>query len=609
MSDWDADSEEKQRPLRDATAHTLRAMAASNEVQVSFGTFHTPSPAGGSAARAGDNHTITLPQVPSRRCELQEFRGRADRHACWHRHHNSHLAPALSQPNTRTIWRQLEQVRVDLYGTNILSGSRDNLTTCLAADLEHECRYELSGPPPITIAALLHQELSEHCPDFSDCDPAWLKRLQPLVGELAANVRGQLNDQRVFTHQVLKLLEALDMITPEELPPEPEESQTAEAGSDAGDSPQSADNTALENVPQSDNSDDDASVPIEMQNADDGEQREGRGEQGETSWLQRELAADEDAYRVYCRAYDRQVAPSELCPPADLRALRAQLDQLAHPYRAMINKLANRLGRIITARQNRRWDYDLDDGLLDMRRLSRVIVSPLQIPPHKRESTQEFPDTVVSLLIDNSGSQRGKAIALAAVSSEIIAATLERCGVCTEILGFTTTAWKGGESRKKWLAAGRPAQPGRLNDLLHIQYKSAGMPWRKARANMGLMLMPDLLKENIDGEALIWAHERLMAMPKERRILMVISDGAPVDDSTLSANKQGYLDAHLRKVVKLIEKRSAESSSMVELAAIGIGHDVNRYYSRAMTLRHAEDLGAALLTQLSQLFTRPIRKQ
>ena len=300
---------------------------------------------------------------------------------------------------------------------------------------------------------------------------------------------------------------------------------------------------------------------------------------------------------MFTTKFDEVVEASELCSPIELGRLRAQLDQQLGRLQGMIGRLANRLQRRLLAQQTRSWEFDLDEGLLDTARLTRVVVNPEHALSYKLEKDTEFRDTVVSLLIDNSGSMRGRPIAVAAMCADILARTLERCGVKVELLGFTTRSWKGGQSRELWLRAGKRPNPGRLNDLRHIVYKPADSPWRRARRNLGLMLREGLLKENIDGEAILWAHQRLLARAEQRRILMVISDGAPVDDSTLSANPGNYLEQHLRQVIDWIETRSP-----VELLAIGIGHDVTRYYRRAVTISDPEQLGGAMLGELSELF-------
>ncbi|MGE3746546.1 MAG: cobaltochelatase subunit CobT, partial [Sphingomonadaceae bacterium] len=305
-------------------------------------------------------------------------------------------------------------------------------------------------------------------------------------------------------------------------------------------------------------------------------------------------------YRAYTEQFDEVIAAGELCDAEELTRLRAYLDQQLVHLQGAVTKLANRLQRRLMAQQNRSWDFDQEEGMLDAARLARVVVNPMQSLSYKIERDTDFRDTVVTLLIDNSGSMRGRPISIAAISADIMARTLERCGVKTEILGFTTRAWKGGQSREHWLGGGRPAHPGRLNDLRHIVYKRADEPWRHARKSLGLMMREGLLKENIDGEALLWAHSRLISRSEERKVLMVISDGAPVDDSTLSVNSGTYLERHLRQVIGWIEARSP-----VELVAIGIGHDVTRYYQRAVTIMDAEQLGGTMVEQLASLFDTP----
>ena len=302
-------------------------------------------------------------------------------------------------------------------------------------------------------------------------------------------------------------------------------------------------------------------------------------------------------YKPYTMLHDEVVTAEDLCDEDELLRLRSFLDQQLVSLQGAVTKLANRLQRRLMAQQSRSWDFDQEEGLLDAARLARIVIDPTRSLSYKIERDIEFRDTIVTLLIDNSGSMRGRPISIAAISADILARTLERCGVKTEILGFTTRAWKGGQSREDWLAAGRPLMPGRLNDLRHIIYKKADEPWRRARKNLGLMMREGLLKENIDGEALLWAHGRLLARNEERRILMVISDGAPVDDSTLSVNSGTYLERHLRQVIEWIENRSP-----VQLVAIGIGHDVTRYYRRAVTIMDAEQLGGTMVAQLAGLF-------
>ena len=303
------------------------------------------------------------------------------------------------------------------------------------------------------------------------------------------------------------------------------------------------------------------------------------------------------AYKAFTHQFDEMVGAEDLCDADELARLRQQLDQQLQHLQGVVSRLANRLQRRLMAQQTRAWEFDLEEGMLDAGRLTRVILNPMQSLSYKRERDTEFRDTVVSLLIDNSGSMRGRPITVAAMCGDILARTLERCAVKTEILGFTTRAWKGGQARERWVQDGKPRNPGRLNDLRHIVYKAADEPWRRARRNLGLMLREGLLKENIDGEALLWAYRRLVSRPEHRRILMVISDGAPVDDSTLSVNPGNFLERHLREVIREIESRNH-----VELIAIGIGHDVTRYYRRAVTIVDAEELGGTMMKKLSELF-------
>ena len=302
-------------------------------------------------------------------------------------------------------------------------------------------------------------------------------------------------------------------------------------------------------------------------------------------------------YKVYTAQFDEEISAPDLCDAEELTRLRTFLDQQLAPMSSVVSRLANKLQRLLLAQQNRHWEFDLEEGVLDTSRLTRIIIDPMYPLSFKREKDTDFRDTVVTLLLDNSGSMRGRPIMVAAMCADILGRTLERCAVKTEILGFTTRAWKGGQAREKWIGDGKPANPGRLNDLRHIVYKAADEPWRRAKKNLGMMMREGLLKENIDGEALMWAHNRLMARPEQRKILMVISDGAPVDDSTLSVNSGNYLERHLRRVIEDIETKSS-----IELTAIGIGHDVTRYYKRAVTIVDAEQLGGAMTTQLISLF-------
>jgi cobaltochelatase CobT len=339
-------------------------------------------------------------------------------------------------------------------------------------------------------------------------------------------------------------------------------------------------------------------MDVDEQPDDQEGEEESEGEEPWRPQLPFSSLTNEDFYKVFTNQFDEEIPAEELCDAEELARLRNYLDKQLSSMQGVVARLANRLQRKLMAQQNRSWDFDLEEGVLDAARLTRVVIDPMHPLSFKVEQDTDFRDTVVTLLLDNSGSMRGRPITVAATCADILARTLERCGVKVEILGFTTRAWKGGQSREKWLGANKPANPGRLNDLRHIIYKSADSPWRRARRNLGLMMREGLLKENIDGEALIWAHNRLLARTEQRRILMVISDGAPVDDSTLSVNSGNYLEKHLRQVIHDIEQRSP-----VELIAIGIGHDVTRYYKRAVTIVDAEELGGAMTDKLAELFS------
>jgi cobaltochelatase CobT len=434
----------------------------------------------------------------------------------------------------------------------------------------------------------------------------WRDTLGPQAEAALAEMARSAGDQSAFTRAARKLLAAMDLAEAE-VEAEPEQADDGtDAAEQAGpqDQPQegegrSESETEAALSAQPDEVEGEASDGEESeQSEDDSAPSEGDDRpSGPQPPRDRPPADIEPHYRAYTRQFDEEVGAEDLCDPSELTRLRQQLDQQLQNLQGVVAKLANRLQRRLLAQQTRAWDFDLDEGMLDAGRLARVVANPLIALSYKRERDTEFRDTVVSLLIDNSGSMRGRPITVAAMCGDILARTLERCAVKVEILGFTTRAWKGGSSRERWVAEGKPRNPGRLNDLRHIVYKAADAPWRRARKNLGLMLREGLLKENIDGEALMWAYSRLRGRSERRRILMVISDGAPVDDSTLSVNPGNYLERHLRQVIGEIESRE-----LVELIAIGIGHDVTRYYRRAVTIVDAEELGGTMMKKLTELF-------
>jgi len=495
-----------------------------------------------------------------------------------------------------------------------MAGVRENLGQLAEARIRSDAivraRSAEEVPLATAVALIARERLTGEAPPRAAT--AGLKLVAPWIEDKAAAeldaLALTLDDQAAFAKLSRRLLEDLDLAAAEE----PAEEQPEEGGDEAEGEEGGSDDSAEqgdEGQPgggdvemrgeevEDQNADGDSSEEMEA-----GEEEASAGDDMSESvfaspsrrnW---DLSPETD-YKAFTTRFDEIVESSELCDEEELGRLRAYLDQQMAGLSHVVTRLANRLQRRLMAQQARSWDFDQEEGLLDAARLARVVVSPGHSLSYKVERETDFKDTVVSLLIDNSGSMRGRPIAIAAICGDILARTLERCGVATEILGFTTRGWKGGQSREAWLSAGRPPTPGRLNDLRHIVYKRADEPYRRARRNLGLMMREGLLKENIDGEALLWAHNRLIARPEERRILMVISDGAPVDDSTASANGGAYLERHLRQVIEWIEKRST-----VELIAIGIGHDVTRYYSRAVTIMDADQLAGAMTEQLAALF-------
>ena len=525
----------------------------------------------------------------------------------------------------RSIYEVMEQARVEAIGARAMPGMAKNLGAMLDKRFEPGlAEKEASGErPPLedALGLLVRERLTGLAPPkgAQGLVDTWRPWIEEKAHDELAALTPALHEQDTFARLTRNLIAALDMA--DELGEDPDESSDEDA--DEGEQSTGDDDSATaEGEAQ------EGAEPEELRDAEsEGDTRldetvEAGGEEigedmeagdtpdGAESWqpqLPFSPMSNEHFYKVYTGEFDETVPADDLCDAEELARLRNYLDKQLAQYQGVVARLANRLQRRLMAQQNRTWEFDLEEGVLDAARLSRVVTDPMQPLSFKIEQEMEFRDTVVSLLIDNSGSMRGRPITVAATCADILARTLERCHVKVEILGFTTRAWKGGQSREAWLKAGKPANPGRLNDLRHIIYKPADSPWRRARRNLGLMMREGLLKENIDGEALIWAHNRLLGRPEQRRILMVISDGAPVDDSTLSVNSGNYLEKHLRQVIADIEGRSP-----VELIAIGIGHDVTRYYRRAVTIIDAEELGGAMTEKLSELFeekqtsTRPM---
>ena len=588
---------------------TSRALSEEQELELAF-TADAPT-------QSGKHLKVPMPARSLPADQVAEARGFADGFALRLKHHDIalHQRGAPQEALARAVFDAVEGARVEALGSRGYQGITDNLTHALdvrlRADPITRARTRDEVPLSTALGLLVREALTgQQSPAAAAPGLALVREWIEQRADLS-NLALALDDQRAFQSLAMKLLEDLELVEGDQAPEDSDEGGSEDEGTDS---------EQQDEGEEGENQDGEGQAESEQR----GEQREsddaeGEGqEQGEESYDDLDGEPGDDGeegmqpvrpnrppadwspqfeYKAWTNQFDEVIAATELCDQDELARLRGYLDQQLVPLQAVVSRLANRLQRRLMAQQNRSWDFDQEEGLLDAARLARVVINPMQSLSYKVEKDTEFKDTVVTLLIDNSGSMRGRPISIAAISADILARTLERCGVKTEILGFTTRAWKGGQSRETWLAAGRPPQPGRLNDIRHIVYKMADEPWRRARNSLGLMMREGLLKENIDGEALLWAHSRLIARPEERRILMVISDGAPVDDSTLSVNSGSYLERHLRQVIDWIERRSP-----VELIAIGIGHDVTRYYSRAVTIMDAEQLGGTIIEQLAALF-------
>jgi cobaltochelatase CobT len=597
-------------PFKRAVMGCLRAIARHPELEVSFAA-ERPGLAGGKAR---------LPEPPRKltRHDAAIVRGHADaialRLACHDPVVHRRLAPGGQQ--ARAVFDAIEQARVEAIGARRMVGVAQNLSAMLD-DRFHRGKYDditdrADAPIEDALAMMVRERLTGEPP------PAAARRLVELWRPLIESRAGRdldrlerlLENQRRFGDAVHDLLDSLDMgddrsreDEEESDDKEKDEGRKDEQGQDgeAADSEDMQRMSLDEAEASSEDLPDNPAEALDAPSADMPEDSDiGDSESAAEPWRPRHHGMNEPRgpdYRPFTMRFDEVVGAEELCEPEELDRLRGYLDKQLASLQGVVSRLANRLQRRLMAQQNRSWEFDLEEGVLDSARLSRIVVDPLHPLSFKIEKDMNFRDTVVTLLLDNSGSMRGRPITVAATCADILARTLERCGVKVEILGFTTRAWKGGQSREAWLAAGKPSNPGRLNDLRHIIYKSADAPWRRARKNLGLMMREGLLKENIDGEALDWAHKRLLARTEQRKILMMISDGAPVDDSTLSVNPGNYLERHLRWVIEDVETRSP-----VELIAIGIGHDVTRYYRRAVTIVDAEELGGAMTEKLAELF-------
>ena len=605
-------------PFKKALAEATKVMANDAELSVSFSV----DPAGQTA------DTIRLPQVSRRltRDEVLLARGTADAFALRHKFHDTKTnARYMPQGQmARDLYEAMETARIEAVGAQHMPGTAGNIDAKIGNEAQRKGYDQVSdsaNAPLATAAGYLirHLATGRDLPKGAEnVMNLWRGFIEDQAGGTLENLTDILSDQKAFAKFARQMISDLGY------------------ADQLGDDPDSADEDLEDEAEQ--NQDDQDEPDSTGDDESEGEEAEASPEQAQEDQQdqsQAEISMDEQAdaemgeetempdgeapleppaplpisdadpnYQVFSTDNDEEVRAEDLAEPVELERLRAYLDQQLEPLKGAVSRLANKLQRRLQAQQNRSWEFDLEEGILDAGRLARVVSNPTTPLSFKMEKDTEFRDTCVTLLLDNSGSMRGRPISIAAICADVMARTLERCAVKVEILGFTTKAWKGGLAREKWLADGRPFTPGRLNDLRHIIYKSADAPWRRARPNLGLMMKEGLLKENIDGEALEWAHRRMMARPEQRKVLMVISDGAPVDDSTLSVNPANYLEKHLRDVIAMVEKRKA-----VELVAIGIGHDVTRYYERAVTITDAEQLAGAITEQLASLFDTDPRKR
>jgi cobaltochelatase CobT len=592
--------------FRAALAGTARALAEQPEIEVAW-TADAPS-------QSGTAMRVPMPPRALPAAQVEQARGFADSMALKLRLHNPalHQARAPGEPVARAVYDAIEQVRYEALGSDGYAGIRGNIGAATAQRVQSDpiARAARAEDVPLqtAVALLLRERLTgQPVPEAArlgtDLVRSWI---DSRAGDDFAALGEALDDQKAFQNLALTMLGHLDLTLPADAPETDFDEDEGEDQDDGEEQPEQSEDSPEQSPSEvagetSDGGDDSEQdqEPTDTEDSADADMADD-GEEGmlptrpNRPWTD---IPDGFDYKAFTEQFDEVVAATDLCDEDELTRLRAYLDAQMKGLQSVVTRLANRLQRRLMAQQNRSWDFDQEEGLIDAARLARVVISPGHSLSYKVERDVEFKDTVVTLLIDNSGSMRGRPISIAAISADILARTLERCGVKTEVLGFTTRAWKGGQSREAWLLGGKPASPGRLNDLRHIVYKKADEPWRRARKNLGLMMREGLLKENIDGEALLWAHTRLLARQEDRRILMVISDGAPVDDSTLSVNSAGYLEQHLRKVIDWIEKQSP-----VQLVAIGIGHDVTRYYRRAVTIMDVEQLGGTIVEQLADLF-------
>jgi cobaltochelatase CobT len=596
-----AELDDQTELFKQAVTSTMRAISGNDELTVTFGR--------GKPYIQGNRARIPIPENGLSEQELASLRGTSDRFALDLRFHDDekHRAKRPQVGIAQDVFDCVEEARVASIGSLLMKGVENNLN----AQLDEQCMDRgylkvtdrKDAPLGEAVGFLVREKLiGEVLPESATrvLEP-WREYIEDHIGEELEGLEDCLHDQEEFAQLARKMI--VDLGLTDEWGQEDADGEAEDADedqddmeSDGGEEMSSQDSAGDADMADAIEGD----VPADMESMEMAETEGDEDEAGgppdaevDPNWNR----PRETDYKAYTAAYDEVVYPHELCEPLELERMRGVLDKHLQNSQVIISKLANRLQRKLMAQQNRTWEFDLEEGMLDTSRLTNVIIDPFHPLAFKQEKDMKFRDTVVSLLIDSSGSMRGRSITIAAMCADILGRTLERCMVKVEILGFTTRAWRGGQSRELWLQQGKPAQPGRLNDLRHIIYKDADAPWRRSRANLGLMMREELLKENIDGEALIWAHNRIVNRPEDRRILMVISDGLPVDNSTLLVNPSNYLEQHLKYAIDLIENHSS-----VELVAIGIGHDVTHHYNRAVTITDAEQLGDAMTEQLVELF-------
>ena len=571
--------------IKEAVTAATRAISGNSEIEVNFG--------GLGSATSG---------APKSKEELKSFRGKADSLACAEKYRDKSIRINSSTDKINSLIKVMEDTRVEILGSLDYPGVYSNI----AAKFKNKAQlYKGLENQEDFLEIALESWLRESC--LSE-DRTFSNEFLDYWGELFENQDSKLKDdlfsslenQSKFLEYAENFLKSLriddDESDSNDNEIEDETEQEEEAASEEG---EDDDSLESESSPEQENQEGAEETEAEMGDIDeDAIVDENQEITTNQSWLESLVGKNTNfKYKVYTRNFDEEIRAEDLCSPEELQRLRKHLDQLMGSSKATISKLAHRLQRFLMAQQNRSWEFNKEEGMLDSARLHKIITDPLTPLTYKIEKDTDFRDTSVSILVDSSGSMRGRSMTVAAICADIISTTLERCNVKTEVLGFTTKHWKGGESRKIWMDDGKPENPGRLNDIRHIIFKSADTPWRRGQKNFGLMLREGLLKENVDGEALIWAHDRLARRSEQRKILMVISDGAPVDDSTLSTNPTNFLDLHLRQVI-----HSIETMSDINLIAIGIGHDVTRYYKNAVTIHRAEELGGAMLEQLTDLF-------